>query len=74
MTVSLIKRPAERPNELAVLKEAAKALKAYDKARQAYKAQETAVKALCREYDLAAGVWGFQPHHLRNACEARGLL
>ena len=74
MTVSLIKRPAERPNELAVLKEAAKALKAYDKARQAYKARELDVKALCREYDLAAGVWGFQPHHLRNACEARGLL
>ena len=74
MTVSLIKRPAERPNELAVLKEAAKAIKAYDKARQAYKAQEAAVKALCREYDLAAGVWGFQPHHLHNACEARGLL
>lgn len=74
MTATLIKRPQERPNELAVLKEAAKALKAYDKARAALREHETHVKALCREYDLAAGVWGFQPFHLRHACEARGLL
>lgn len=63
-----------RGDEIAILKQAAKALRDYDKARAALKAQEETIKTLCNEYDIAAGVWGFQPHHLRNACEARGLL
>jgi hypothetical protein len=63
-----------RGNELAILKQAAKAIKDQEKARQALKAQDERIKTLCHEYDVAAGVWGFQPHHLRNACEARGLL
>ena len=63
-----------RGNELAILKQAAKALRDHEKARAALKAQDERIKALCHEYDVAAGVWGFQMHHLRNACEARGLL
>ena len=75
MTVSLSKPTRERRgNEIAILKQAAKALRDHDKARQALKAQDERIKALCHEYDVAAGVWGFQMHHLRNACEARGLL
>ena len=72
MTLTLNK--PTKQTELEVLREAAKALKAYDKAQQALKASEAHVKSLCRSYDVAAGVWGFQPHHLRRACEARGLL
>ena len=75
MSISLSKPTRERRgNEIAILKQAAKALRDHDKARQALKAQDERIKALCHEYDVAAGVWGFQMHHLRNACEARGLL
>jgi hypothetical protein len=71
MTVTLSK---PKPDELAVLREAAEALRAHDKAKADLRAAEDALKRLCRSYDLAAGVWGFQSHHLRNACQARGLL
>lgn len=71
MSITLSK---PKPDELAVLREAAEALRAHDKAKADLRAAEDALKRLCRSYDLAAGVWGFQPHHLRNACQARGLL
>jgi muconolactone delta-isomerase len=71
MTVTLQK---PKPDEMTVLLEAAEALRAHDKAKADLRAAEDALKRLCRSYDLAAGVWGFQPHHLRNACQARGLL
>ncbi len=71
MTVTLSK---PKPDEMTVLLEAAEALRAHDKAKADLRAAEDALKRLCRSYDLAAGVWGFQPHHLRNACQARGLL
>lgn len=74
MAVSLIKdRPVKR-EEMEVLQEAAKAIRAHEEAQKAVKAAEAHVRALCRQYDLAAGVWGFAPHHLRRACEARGLI
>ena len=71
MTVTLSK---PKPDEMTVLREAAEALRAHDKAKADLRAAEDALKRLCRAYDLAAGVWGFQPHHLKNACQARGLL
>lgn len=71
MSITLSK---PKPDEMAVLLEAAEALRAHDKAKADLRAAEDALKRLCRSYDLAAGVWGFQPHHLRNACQARGLL
>lgn len=74
MTISLIKDRPAKADELDVLKRAADALQRHDEALAAFREAETQVKALCRAYDLAAGVWGFQPHHLRNACKARGLL
>lgn len=63
-----------RPDELTVLKQAAKALRAYDKAKDELRERELELQRLRRQYDIAAGVWGFQIHHLRNACQARGLL
>lgn len=32
------------------------------------------IKRLCHEYDRASRCWGFQPYHLRRACEARGFM
>ena len=61
-------------DEMDVLKQAAEALRTHDEAQRAVKAAEAQLRALCRSYDLAAGVWGFAPHHLRRACEARGLI
>ena len=57
-----------------ILREAAEALLEADRLREAARASDARLRALCRQYDQAAGVWGFQPHHLRRACEARGLL
>ena len=64
----------ERPTEQAVLRDAAKAIKRLEKLRNDLREAETDVRNLCREYDLVMRVWGFQPHHLRRACEARGLI
>ena len=61
-------------DELDILKQAAEALRTHDKLKQDLRATEDAIKRLCRQYDLAAGVWGFAPHHLRRACETRGLI
>lgn len=63
-----------KATELDILHEAAAALRKHDEALAALRASEAHVKSLCRAYDRAGGVWGFQPHHLRRACEARGLL
>lgn len=57
-----------------ILREAAEALREADRLREAARASDARLRTLCRQYDQAAGVWGFQPHHLRRACEARGLL
>lgn len=77
MSVSLSKdaRLAPNPNaEISILREAVEALQALEDAQRQQKEAEAHVKALCRSYSLAAGVWGFAPHHLRQACQARGLL
>ena len=61
-------------DEMDILKQDAEAIRTHDKLKQDMRATEDALKRLCRQYDVAAGCWGFQPHHLRRACEARGLL
>lgn len=60
--------------ELDVLREAVEALQEQERLRQALRASETHLRALCRSYDRAGHVWGTAPEHLRRACEARGLL
>lgn len=57
-----------------ILRDAAEALREADRLRDAVRASDARLRVLCRQYDQAAGVWGFAPHHLRRACEARGLL
>lgn len=32
------------------------------------------LRKLCRSYDATVGTRCVQPHHLRRACQARGLL
>lgn len=57
-----------------ILREAAEALREADALRDAARASDARLRVLCRQYDQAASVWGFQPHHLRRACEARGHM
>ena len=55
--------PAAILSEMDVLREAADALQEHERLR-----------LLCRQYGDAARVWGVAPHHLAQACKARGLL
>lgn len=57
-----------------ILQDAAAELARNERMRAALRASDDRLRRICRQYDQAAGVWGFQPHHLRRACEARGLL
>ena len=57
-----------------LLQEAAEALAEHERLKKALTASEVRLRALCRLYDRASGTWGFQPHHLRRACAARGLI
>jgi integrase len=61
-------------DEMTILKDAAEALQEHDRQRQALKTSEDTLRALCRRWGDAAGLWGVSPTHLRRACEARGLL
>jgi hypothetical protein len=61
-------------DEMTILKDAATALQEHDRQRMALRASEDALRALCRRWGDAAGLWGVSPTHLRRACEARGLL
>ena len=61
-------------DRMTVLREAAEALAQLDAAKIAHKAADERVRLLCRQYDTAAGVWGFQEHHLRRACEEFGTM
>lgn len=74
MNASLYKLPAAILTEHDILTDAAEALREHERLTQALKASNDRLRVLCRQYDQAAGVWGFAPHHLRRACEARGLL
>ncbi|MGV0954701.1 MAG: hypothetical protein ACOYBR_10345 [Fluviibacter sp.] len=66
--------PAAILTDMDVLREAATLLAEADRLRAATRANEIALRALCRQYDLATGARAIQPHHLRYNCEARGLL
>lgn len=66
--------PAAIMSEMDVLREAAQALQEYERLRLAMRASEDRLRLLCRQYGDAARVWGVAPHHLAQACKARGLL
>ena len=74
MTATLEQTPTAILTDLDLLQEAAEALREADRLRDATRANDTRLRHLCRQYGQATRVWGFQPHHLRRACEARGLL
>ena len=57
-----------------ILREAAEALREADRLREAARDSDARLRALCRQFDKASGIWGSQPQHLRLACEMRGLM
>jgi len=71
-TTTAIKPP--HMTEMDILKDAAEALQAQEQLRAATRANDNRLRTLCRQYDRATGTWGFQTHHLAQACRARGLL
>jgi hypothetical protein len=71
MSITLSK---PKPDEMAVLLEAAEALRAHDKAKADLRAEEDNIRRLCRAFDAASGCSGMPPYKLRLACEARGLI
>lgn len=74
MTVSLEKIPVAVLTADDILQDAAAELARNERMRGALRASDARLRVLCRQYDKAAGIWGAQPHHLRRACEARGLM
>ena len=75
MTDTIEKRlPVAIMSEMDVLREAADALQEHERLRLAMRASDDRLRLLCRQYGDAARVWGVAPHHLAQACKARGLL
>lgn len=64
----------ENTKETEVLIEATFALAKHEKLRKELRDSENHLRKLCRQYDDAAGTRGFAPHHLAQACKARGLM
>jgi hypothetical protein len=64
---------AENPHVMDVLHKAADALAEQDRLRTAIRANDARLTALCRLYDAVERTTGIQPHHLRTACEMRGV-
>ena len=64
----------EDTKETEVLIEAAFALERHERLRKELRDSENHLRKLCSQYDDAAGTRGFAPHHLAQACKARGLM
>jgi len=60
-------------NVIDVLRKAAEALAEQEHLRAAQRINDTRLTALCRLYDAVERTTGIQPHHLRTACEMRGV-
>jgi hypothetical protein len=71
MTAATIDRREAEPD---VLRDVLEALQEHERLQAQVRASEARLRALCRRWDDAAGVWGTAPHHLRQTCVARGLL
>ena len=57
-----------------ILQDAATAMVEHDRLYSALRDLDERIGALCREYGDCTRRWGYAPHHLRRAVEARGLL
>ena len=66
--------PAAVLTEQDILQTAAEALQEHERLRLALRASDDRLRALCRQFDAVNGSRGFAPHHLAQACKARGLL
>lgn len=64
----------EHPTEHDVLEAAADVLKRHEQLKSDLRASEDAVRMLCRQWGDTVKLWGVAPHHLTQACKARGLL
>jgi hypothetical protein len=60
--------------EMDILKNAAEALLEHDRRQQAVRDSDNVLRALCRLWGDAAGLWAVSPVHLRRECQLRGLL
>ena len=78
MTIDTLDKPAQAISrteaQLEVLTEAAEALRAHDALQKALRDSDARLRALCHRYDMVSSTWGIQPYHLRQACQARGLM
>lgn len=63
----------DSPHVMDVLQKAAEALAESDRLRVATHVNNARLTALCRLYDAVERTKGIQPHHLRTACEMRGI-
>jgi hypothetical protein len=59
--------------EIEILHRSAIALAALDAAKRAIRVAEDEVRRMCREYESTNGSRGLAPHHLAQACRARGI-
>lgn len=66
----MIKEPT---SVIGVLQMAADALAEQERLRVAMRTNEVRLTSLCRLYDAVERTTGIQPHHLRTACEMRGV-
>ena len=57
-----------------ILQDAAAASGEHDRLYSALRDLDERIGTLCREYGDCTRRWGYAPHHLRRAVEARGLL
>lgn len=57
-----------------ILQDAAAAIAEHDRLYGAMRGLDERITQLCREYGDCTRRWGYAPHHLRRAVEARGLL
>jgi len=56
---------------LEILRKSQKAFKRFDDLAAAKRKNDEEIRTLCREYGILMKVWGWQPHMLRQAVEAR---
>ena len=63
----------DSPHITDVLHKAAEALAEQERLRVAVRTNDARLTALCRLYDAVERTKGIQPHHLRTACEMRGV-
>jgi len=64
----------DQTQELEILQKAAVAFEELDRVTARKRQLDEEIRSLCRQFDIAGRVWGFQPHNLRRACEASGII